>query len=430
VVQSLLSQRLVVEREISNLSADMRASHPEYQAKQGDLRVIEERLQEQYDRILEKLHSEYELAKSNEAYLDEQIAETEQQAYRLRKDTSDYELDTSATASKRRVYDVVAETMERLTVGAQLIEMNNNVAVLEEAVVPRYPVYPRKRLSVAFGGMIGLLLGVGAVLFLDYLDNTIRTPEEVEQYLGLNLLGIIPKARPGDEKAEREAFQSLRTSVIFSSHNRERNVLLLTSAGPQEGKSSTTARLARALASAGDRVLVVDCDLRRPTQHTQLRVDREPGITNYLLEADPVSVEPFTQTAEPASLSVLASGPIPPNPPDLIGQTRFRQLIGELKHGYDWVLIDSPPVASLADSVLLASMVDMMILVIKHNENERDLIRSSLNRLREADVHVAGAVLNGVDLGRSDYGYYYYTSDEERESRRSGGARGRSKRAG
>jgi capsular exopolysaccharide synthesis family protein len=139
-----------------------------------------------------------------------------------------------------------------------------------------------------------------------------------------------------------------------------------------------------------------------------LGVPREPGITNYLVSGAPSELDTFVRSTDIPTLKVLACGAIPPNPPELIGSTKFRDLLDTLKRAYDWVLVDSPPVSTLADSVVLASMADMMILVIKHNQNDRDLIRRSLKRLRDIDVHVGGAVLNSVDLQRTYYGDYYY----------------------
>jgi capsular exopolysaccharide synthesis family protein len=271
------------------------------------------------------------------------------------------------------------------------------------------------------------MFGVGSVLAINYFDNTIRTPEDVEQYLGLSILGIVPRFRETDSTPAREAYQSLRTSILFSSHNRERKILLFTSAGPQEGKSSTVAQVSRALASAGDRVVVLDCDLRRPTQHHHMQLSREPGLTNYLLEGAEGNYEPYLHATDMPTLKVFTCGPIPPNPPELIGLAKFRNLLIDLKRQYDWVVVDSPPIASLADSVVLASMVDMMAVVIKHNQNDRELIRRGLKRLRDVNANVIGAVLNSVDMGKgSDYyyaGYYYYGSQEDEGGRRAKGGR-------
>lgn len=429
-IQDLVGQRQATERELRRAEAEKKPGHPDYLAKLGELEKIKQRIGARVDAIVEKLRTGYNLAKRNESYLLSQIKRTEEQAYQVKQASTTYELQKADAQSQRKVYDVVAETMNRLTVGAQLISMNNNVSILDRAIEPQRPVKPRKLVTMAIGSLLGLVLGIGAVLFLDYLDNTIRTPEDVEQYLGLGVLGIIPKYRERDAVAVREAFQSLRTSILFSSKGREKRVLLVTSAGPQEGKSSTVASMARAFASAGDRVVVVDCDLRRPTQHHHMGVAREPGLTNYLIDGRDGSPDAFLQATDVPTLHAMTCGPIPPNPPDLVGSKKFRDLLLHFKRTHDWVLIDSPPVSSLADSVVLASLADMMAMVIKHNQNDRDLIRRSLKRLRDIDVEIVGAVLNSVDLEKTYYGGYYYAGyhyrgDAKPESGRLGWLKGR-----
>jgi len=418
-VQDLVGQRQAAEKELRRIEGEKKPGHPEYLAKLEEIQKIEKRIDAQVGTIYEKLKTRLRLAERNESYLVGQIHRTEQEGYRVKQASTTYELQKADAASQRKVYDFVSETLNRLSVSSQLVTMNNNLSILDRAIEPRNPVKPRKVLSLALGCLLGLVIGVIAVLFLDYLDNTVRSPEDIEQYLGLGILGIIPRYRDREAVGPREAFQSLRTSILFSSHNREKNLLLLTSAGPQEGKSSTVALLGRAMASAGDRVLIVDCDLRRPTQHQHLGVPREPGITNYLMEAGDTGYAAFTRPTEIPTLSVMPCGVIPPNPPDLIGHPKFRALLDKLKTDYDWVIIDSPPIATLADSVVLASMSDLMIMVIKHNQNDRDLIRRSLKRLRDIDVRIAGAVLNAVDLDHRYYGDYYYSGQGDDLGRRS-----------
>ncbi len=423
VVQDLNGQKLEVERDLERLAAEKKPRHPEYVAKERDLQKIKQRLIEQIDRVAEKLQTQYQLKVDEGKFLQKGIRSTEEEAYRVEQASSLYGISKNDAEAKRKVYDVVAETMERLTVSAQLVTMNNNLSILDKAIEPRRPSEPRKRLALLFGSVLGLFLGIGAVLFLDYLDNTVRTPDDIEQYLGMGVLAIVPKRKDANSHAVREAFQSLRTSILFSSQNRERKILLISSAGPQEGKSSTAASLARALASAGDRVIVVDCDLRRPTQHNHMGVPREPGLTNYLLDGKGDDLELFVHSTEIPTLKVLTCGPIPPNPPEIIGGAKFHALLQELKRSYDWVVLDSPPVMNLADAVVLASVAELVALVIKHNENDRDLIRRSIKQLRGINANLIGAVLNQVDLDRGHYGDYYYGGyyyeEGERKTRRS-----------
>jgi capsular exopolysaccharide synthesis family protein len=379
--------------------------------------------------IIDGLEKQREQSRRHESYLREQIARAERFSLDLAKATSSYNIIKTESDVKKQILDLITQTTTELQLGAELI--NNNVVVLDPAVQPLFPIKPRKRINLMIGAMFGLFLGVAAVFFLDYLDNTIRTSEDVERWLGLTVLGVVPKMQDKGltQRAIREAYQSLRTSVIFSSKNRSRRIVLITSNGPREGKSSTVANLARTLAAGGDRVMVMDCDLRRPTQHLAHGLERDHGLTNYLAAPmDETDWEQYVKTGERPNLHVLSCGPIPPSPPELLGSDRMKELLAVLRERYDWVLIDSPPAASLTDASILASLSDMVVLVIQHNRTDRDLAIKTVQTLRSANDNLVGAVLNNVDIDRAhhkDYyfaGYYYYTEDEET------GASGRKKK--
>ncbi len=412
VLQTLNATKLSIERDIERLSTEgKRERHPEALAKRRDLETVEKRMADQVELLADEMRENSRMLVARDRNLRNDIVRTEEQARKVDRAATRYEIAKTDVESKRRVYDIVAERIEELSMGATLMAQNNNVAVIDGALLPTSPVRPRKIMILAFGGFLGLVLGVGAVLFLDYLDNTIRTPEDVENSLGLNVLAIVPRFRGASANAVREAYQSLRTSILFSSRDLDHRVLLMTSAGPQEGKSSTVRNLAQSLAASGDSVVVVDCDLRRPTQHKQFEIPREPGLTNYLLSRDAdAGYAPFARSIGAGNLRVFPCGPVPPNPTDLVGSPKFRDLIAQLRKDFDWVVIDSPPVASIADTIVLASVVDLLVLVIKHNQNDRDLIRRSLKRLSDVGVQVAGAVLNSMEMSGS-YGSYYTAYD-------------------
>ena len=287
----------------------------------------------------------------------------------------------------------------------------NNVRLLEEATLPRSPIRPRKLLNIAAGILLGLCLGVGTVFFIDYLDNTIKSSADVERYLNLPLLAMVPKLSKDTSSAVQEAFQTLRTSILFASKARSLKTILVTSAGPGEGKSRTIISLAKALATAGDRVVLVDADLRRPKVHNYLSLERSGGLTNCLLDKNvgDARVPYLKDLHDNEDLKVLTSGPLPPNTAELFSSERFLELVHKLRGNFDWILFDSPPLASLSDSVVLGSLVDMRVLVIKHIENDLDLIRRTPEQLRKVNANIIGAVLNAVDLKRAGYYDYYYS---------------------
>jgi capsular exopolysaccharide synthesis family protein len=421
-LQELKRDRVAQERELETVKVQFRTGHPEYEKKQAALTSLQQRIDEQVDLVIHRIESEHALAQSHANYLREQIRLAEEYSLQVAKATSRYDIVKTDAETQKQIVDLIAMTMREVQLNAEL--MNNNVALLDEAVPSQVPIAPRKRMNLMIGAMFGVFLGIGVVFFLDYLDNTIRTPEDVEKYLGLSVISVVPRMQgePLSERAVKEAYQSLRTSIIFSSKNRQRRAILITSTGPREGKSSTIANLGRTLAAAGDRVIVVDCDLRRPKQQVHFKIEREPGLTNYLAaRAEDGDWERFVQRVSPAGLYVLTSGPLPPSPPELLGGSRFKHLLEALRERYDWVLIDSPPSASLADATLLASLADMVVLVVQHNATDRDHVVKTVQRLG-AHRPVTGVVLNNVDLSRAyhkDYYYtgYYYEEDGTREKR-------------
>jgi capsular exopolysaccharide synthesis family protein len=423
-LKELNRSKVDLERQLESAKVDLRPGHPVYEKTESELAKVRERIRDRVNVILGTLQNNYDGAREYASYLRQQISAAEKQSVAVARATSDYDQAVTQAETRRTILDMINRTMGEVQLGAQLL--TNNVSLLDEATTPRYPIKPRKRLNMLIGMMLGVFFGLSAAFFLDYLDNTFRTPEDIEKYLQLAVLAVIPKAGEKGirERAVKEAYQSLRTSVIFSSESRKRKVVVITSSGPQEGKSSTIANLARTLATAGDRVLVIDCDLRRPTQHLVHGMDREDGLTNYLASA-PGSADwrDFIKETDPANLHILTCGPIPPSPPELLGSERFINLIDEAQAAYDWVLIDSPPAASLADTTQLAALADMVVLVVQHYRTDRDIVRKTVQRLQTVQTPIVGAVLNNVDFDRAyhkDYYYagYYYSEDDDTTKRR------------
>ena len=429
-LRDLYSDRDTLDRALESAKVELRPGHQDYQKTEGELEKVQQRIRERVSVIVGTLQNRYDLALELQRYLKEEILRAEELSVRVAQGRSDYEMKKTAAENKKHIFDLIAQTVNEVQIGEEL--MSNNVSILDHATVPPYPISPRKKLNLMIGAMAGLFLGLAAAFFLDYLDNTFRTPDDIEKYLGLSVLGVIPKMRDEDtvnNRAIKEAYQSLRTSVIFSSKNHRRKVILVTSSGPQEGKSSTINNLGRMLAAAGDRVILIDCDLRRPVQHQIQDAERDFGLTNYL--AAPIEAQgpeadwaTYVKSSGPKNLHVMTSGPIPPSPPELLGSERFRKLIDSVRESYDWVLIDSPPAASLADATVLASLADMVIMVVRHAQTDREMVIKTLSRLRAVNPVVVGAVLNAVDLDRAyhkDYYYagaYYYEEGDKRSARK------------
>jgi len=429
-LKELNRSKVELERRLEATKVDLRPGHPDYEKTESELAKVLERMRDRVSVILGTLQNKYEGTLEYETYLRVQISAAEELSVDVAKASSEYDLRKTDAETRKQILDMISRTMGEVQLGAQLL--TNNVSVLDAATEPRYPIRPRKKLNLLIGAMLGMFFGLSTAFFLDYLDNTFRTPDDIEKYLNLAVLAVVPKVGEEGfkERAVKEAYQSLRTSVIFSSESRQRKVVLITSTGPQEGKSSTVANLGQTLAAAGDRVLVVDCDLRRPTQHLIHEMERDHGLTNYLAAAvDSADWTDYVKSAGPNSPHVMTCGPLPPSPPELLGSARFVDLIENLRESYDWVLLDSPPAASLADTTQLAAAVDMVVLVVQHYRTDRDMVRKTLQRLQVIQTPIVGAVLNNVDFDRAyhkDYYYagYYYAEEYGSSKRKKGAKKG------
>jgi capsular exopolysaccharide synthesis family protein len=312
---------------------------------------------------------------------------------------------------------------------------DNNISVAEIAVPPDEPVSPRRVLSVGLALILSTMFGVGLALFLEYLDDTVRSTDEVENYLQLPALAAIPiidsmaKRRlllvgPGNEDGDHakselliqsdprsslaEAYRQLRTSILLSTAGRAPKTLLVTSSLPSEGKTITTANTAVSLAQTGAKVLIVDADMRRPRIHTVFGMENGSGLSSLLSspakEEDVLELIKFDTSS---NLYVMTSGPVPPNPAELIGSEQMTSLLKILQNNFTHVVIDSPPIASFTDGVLIASMVDGVILVVQAGRCSRQVLKRSRQLLTDIGARIFGVILNQAKLGAKENHYYY-----------------------
>ncbi len=278
------------------------------------------------------------------------------------------------------------------------------------------------------GLILGIFLGVGTVLGLDFLDQTIRSPEQAERLLGLEVLGLIPEAKEGHEHATTEALQTLRTALILASRGDKGQVLVVTSAIPGEGKTTIASELSGTLARAGSSVLLTDADLRKPKVHRHFDIDNTQGLTTLMVETGEFD-EILVDAPDIAGLKILTTGPLPPNPPELFAKPRFDAFLKEVREHFDWIVIDTPPIASVTDPVICASHADMALVVVRYANARYPIIRDALRHLSRSGVHLPGILLNRYDVQQehyySQYSYYRYAySDESGSSSVSAGGKG------
>ena len=428
IIDELYKDRLALEQEKQRLLSQYQERHVKVVEKEEEIKRLDKKIMEECDRIIGRIKTEYAIKKDHERKTLAQIDAVKGESLDLTHRTSGLELLRGDTAEIRKIYDSINSRMKEIELSSQLL--NNNIRILDKAQVPLGPIRPRKGLNILIGLLTGLLMGVGLAFFLEYLDNTVKTTEDVEGFLKLHILSIIPKVNDNSSYAVRESLQSLRTSLLFSRKNRTKNLVLVTSASPQEGKSTTLINLAKTMAASGERVAVLDCDLRRPTVHVHLQMDKRHGLTNYILAPETEGWRDYLKSSNIPNLYAMTSGPLPPNPPDIFGSDRFMHLLNDLKANFDWVFLDSPPVVSLTDSIILASMADMIAFVIRHNQTDKEMVRRCITNLRNVNPNIIGAVLNHVDLERSSYRDYYYAGYYYYGESRSGKERGKKAASG
>jgi capsular exopolysaccharide synthesis family protein len=411
-VSSFNSRLAELELELSRLKERFRDGHPEVQKVFTQQESVREAKQRRAEQIVEGLRVEHQQLRKRESELRQAVNARMEQAASQSQRGAELELLKKESESARGLYDVLLQKLNESDIASSI--SSNNITLVEHAVPPSSPVSPNKTRIAGTGLLIGLVLGVGLVFGRDYLDNTIKGPEDIERYLHLELLAAVPRYADADTHLVTEAYQNLRTSLIFSRQEERGQVVLVAGTLPQEGKTTTLVNLARLLATAGDRTLAIDFDLRRANLHRQLGLPREPGVTDAFIARS--AVDELIRPTDVENLWALTAGPLPPNPPALLARKRLRELLDELCERYDWVLLDSPPLASVTDALLLARQADTTIMVVQHNKADKKLIRRTVTSLRKAGANVLGAVLNVVDLSKA-HGYYYYYYQQDGEAK-------------
>ena len=353
-------------------------------------------------------------------------------------------LELARLERKRKVdeetYVMLTQKLEETKI--QAAAQSRNVHVIDQAIEPMAAVRPKTNMNIMLGVLIGLGLGIGLVFLMEYFDNSVKTSEELEA-MGFNLLASIPKIEMDkyEEKLESkleklgpiegkriearlithldpkspvaEAYRTLRTNLQFSKIDRQLKTILVTSSGPKEGKSTTAANLAIAMAQVGNKVVLVDADLRRPVIHSIFGIDKEDGVTNYLMGKN--NFEQTIKSTFHENLFIFTSGILPPNPSELLASQKMEQLLHKLNENFDTIILDSPPVIAVTDAAVLSTKVDGTILVVSSGQTNKDALGKAFNLLNSVNSKLLGVLLNGVDVkglyGSYDYYYYhhYYT---------------------
>ena len=410
-VQKILpNYQEAIAQEALLLNSGLAENHPKLKSLRAARQVYTRQLEQQIGIIRDGLERNLKTAQGTRDGLSKRLDQINAKQLQTKNLSANYARAKNAYIKEKTLFDGIRTRAQTQTM--EMAMPRFAVSVKQVAEPPASPARPRVGLNLTLGMLVGLVIGIGLAFFIEYLDTSVKTMDDVESLLGVPVLAIIPKninllhTAEGDTP-DAEAYRILRTNIEFNRANPEANTISLVSGGPGEGKSTTIANLAFICAQGGYSTLIVDADLRRPVQHLLFDLSNELGLTNYLtteMDLDqailPTSVE---------NLSILPSGILPSDAVGILNSQRMSDTIAELKMRYDIVFFDSPPILGVSDASVIASEVDQTVIVVQH----RRFPRAMLTRVKQAILGVGGTVLgvvlNNVDL-KHDQNYYYYTN--------------------
>lgn len=413
-IQSIKGHLAELQRERVRLSERYGEKHPDIVKINASLQDSQRQLELETAKALQGIRNEYDTAVLEEETFSRNLEAAKGDAADLNRKGINYGVMEREARSNRQVYEALLQREKELRVSSN--SRANNVRVVDHAETPKGPITPGGRRTWLMSLTVGLVLAVAVAFGLDYMNDTIKTPEDVARRLKLPFLGLVPSVRGNKHPVLAsthvphdfsEAFRALRTSLVSKYAAEGTKILLVTSAQPLEGKTTTACNIAMALAYGGARVLLVDGDMRRPGMHRPLRLANERGLSQVLLGQARVR-DVIQRTVDPNLLAITA-GRVPPNPSELLGSERMRTLLTNLAHGpFDWIIIDTPPVLAVTDAVILAPLVSGVTFVVGAEMTRRRLAERALETIMSSRPRFAAVVLNKVDFARNKYYYSRY----------------------
>jgi polysaccharide biosynthesis transport protein len=417
VIENLKLRYLDASSECAELQAKYLPDHPKVETCAQKLAATRSALEAEVRHSLDNARREYQEVVQTEKNLRRLLEESKSEAFGLNQHERDY-LELKRTYdNNQRLYELVLKRLKDTGVTSML--QVSNVRVLDRARPNFSPVRPNVPQNIIAAVFLGLLGGLALALGAEFLDTSITAQDQVEEKLRLTFLGIVPRIPPSKDgtsqdlyvaaepkSAVAECLAAVRTNVLFMFPEKPPKTILVTSAGPQEGKTTTATSLAITMAASGNRVLIVDGDLRRPRLHRVFRTSNVIGLSSLILGEG--SLETAVQPTEIPNLSLLPSGPVPPNPAELLHTGALKRLLKQMGERFDRVIIDSAPVGVVSDSLVMATNVDGTLMVLRTGKTSRDVAIRSVRQLRDLKAVIIGAVLNDLDLEDRRYSYYSY----------------------
>jgi len=415
-IQRLSEQRAQLDSEYQQKLSVYQEDYPEMVRLRAQITEIDGQIQALASNIRSSIQSQYVIAANQERSLQAQVNGLKGDVLDLRDRSIQYNILQRELDTTRTLYESLLQRYKEIAVTGDVVA--NNISIVDSARPPAAPSKPNLMINLALAALFGLGLGVLAALVLEALDETVATPDDVEKKLGVPVLGVVPLLDKGQTTAAAladirsgfsEAYYSLRTALQFSTPDGAPTSMLVTSARPAEGKSTTAYAVALNLARVGKRVLLIDGDLRNPSMHRVVGVENERGMSNLLSGSS--DLQSVVQRTRQDNLFFIPCGPLPPNPAELWGSDRLRQFLAEARNSFDHVVVDGPPVLGFADSPLLAASVGGVLFVLESRGTRRGQARGALRRLKVGRAHLLGAVLTKFNAKTTSYGGYDYAYD-------------------
>ncbi len=416
ILRTLQQQKADLQGQYQQKLQVYKPEYPAMKQLKGQMDELDKQISRELSNIRASVKAEYDAAMSQENLLKGQLATLRGETLDVDSRSIQYNILKREVDTNRQLYDSLLQRYKQIGVTANLV--SNNISVVDRALAPVAPFKPNLIKNVLLGLLAGLILGVLLAFVLEFLDVTIKTPDDVEQRLRLPVLGIIPKlgakqsivtAQGDPRSAFSESYRSVRTSLQFSTERGVPRVLLLTSPGGSEGKSTSAVSLARNFAQLGKRVLLLEADLRNPSLHKVFGQKASIGLSNLL--AGDGSILSAVMATDQERLSVILAGPLPPNPAELLSSSKLVSLLTVAMQHYDQIIIDGPPVLGIADAPILSSVAEGTLLILHSGKTKIDTGQAAVKRLMAARARVIGALLTMYDTkaaGSYGYGYDYY----------------------
>jgi len=410
-ISDLRTRRANLSADRAKVLAQFEPDYPPAQALADQIADVDRALAREETRIRGTLQTTYNAASVRESFLRNRVQGLESELMDLRRRQIQYNIHQREVDTNRQLYDALLQRYKEIGVAGGV--GINNISVVDPALAPEEPSSPNLIVNLLIAGLLGAGIGVGLMLLLDQADDAISDPRELESKLGLPLLGTIPKSDEGDPLIDLqdpksplvEAYLSVHTRLAFTTDHGIPRSLTVTSTRPGEGKSTTVYAIARTLARSARKILLIDGDMRSPSQHTMFGLKNERGLSNFLSGTDDLSSLIHTDAA--TGLAVMTAGPTPPNAAELLTSDRLATLFTELASRYDHVIVDAPPMMGLADTLLLTSHVEGCIFVIESHATGAAMVQVAIDRLHSSAARVLGGLLTKFDTKRAEYGYGY-----------------------